>query len=142
MGRFEVPNLEIIRHQNPRLAEALQGAQDAINSTAQQALVSAQGKAQAPQSPVALSVASQANGLVTISVSDKADSVFYVVEYSSTPQFNGTIYAADLGASKSFILPVGSGKTYYFRVRSYQQPGLPSGPTYFGTLANPTAVTG
>lgn len=127
-----------------RRDRALGGALDDIASQVQavrtQANLGQSGPNPAPAAPTALSV-SASGGFVTAKVTyaNPPAGISYVVQYSSTPDFQDPI-PVELG-SQPVLHQYLSGLTLHFRVAAKLGSSATSPWTYFGSSAAPTAVT-
>lgn len=142
---FQVPHLDYLRQKEPRLAEALQSVQDALNTLANQTGSAPQGSPVTPSTPTAISVTA-AGGIFDIAIQDNNPSNLgvgpdYFLEYSLTASFAQPV-VIHLGPARNHRANLGNQTLYW---RAYSQNGRasqPSAPVYFGTVTNPTPVVG
>jgi len=134
-------NLGIYERSDPRLGETLRQIQDAINQHGQVAGIDPTGVYPTPAAPASLSVTG-ANGFFDAVITDPnpVRGTEYWLEWSTSPSFLNP-RQIHLVASRNWYGQLGN-MTLYWRCFSQFQGSNPSGFTYFGTSANPTAVVG
>lgn len=134
-SNFQVKNLDYLRGQDPRLAEALQSLQDAVNTMATQTGAAPQGPPSTPATPSALNVTA-AGGIFDIAITDNNPSQSgvapdYFLEYSTQASFQQPV-VIHLGPARNHRATLGNQTLYW---RAYSQVGRsspPSPPVYFG----------
>jgi hypothetical protein len=134
MPNLTIRNLEEIRKDNPKLAEALDDIIKGVSDNTQPPT--------APPQVSALQVTAS-GGIFDIAVTDNNPvyrGVNYFVEYSSQPSF-AQPHVIDLGASRNYRATFGN-QTLYFRAYSQYPSSPPSAPVYYGTATKPNAVLG
>lgn len=145
MPNFQIPNLPYHQQKDPRLGETLQAIQDAFNTMAQQAGISAQGQQITPTPPQQLNVTA-AGGVYDIQIQDNAPSQTgiapdYFLEYSTTPGFVAPV-VVHLGPARNHRVTLGNQTLYWRTYSQFGRASQPSSPTYFGTAQTPTPVAG
>jgi len=147
---LDIPNLDFIRNLTPeniaelgpKLAEALQGIQKAVNNGEMQANSNVNGPPQAPPAINALRVTGK-NGHFNVAIEDGNEiyrGVDYFVEHADNPNFtNPTV--VPMGASRNGNLFLGNTQRY-FRAYSAYQSSAPGPAAYHGDAATPLAVEG
>ncbi len=146
MGDFSVRNKDFMKTLDPsgKLYDAFSSLESEINAQKSQTGATGVGKPATPPAPTQLSVAAS-GGIFQVNVNDTTPGVNYVLEYSPDPGFsNPRQIPLALGATQ-YRGTLGN-QLLFWRVRS-GYPTAPhaaalSGPTYFGTAAKPTPVTG
>lgn len=142
---FQVPHLDYLRQKEPRLAEAFEALQGALNTLANQTGLVPQGDPVTPPAPVGINVTA-AGGIFDIAIEDNNPATLgvapdYFVEYSLTASFNQPI-VIHLGPARNHRSNLGNQTLYW---RAYSQNGRasqPSKPVYFGSSLAPTPVVG
>lgn len=140
--KVNISNLEDIRRDNPRLAEALESLGRHIGAVADQTTATVHGTTQPPPPPDKLDVKA-AGGIFEAAVTHNAPiqrGANYFLEYSTSPSF-AQAYTLDMGASRNERRNLGN-QTLYFRARVSYPTSPPSDPIYFGSAGQPTAVVG
>jgi hypothetical protein len=145
VANLQLPHIDYLRQKDPRLAEALQKVQDAINQMALQTASSPSGPMPTPAQPTSLSV-NASGGIFDIAITDNnpANSKLapdYFLEYSTTSNFAQPT-VIHLGPARNHRVNLGNQVLYW---RAYAQHGRssdPSPPVYFGSQVTPTPVAG
>ena len=149
MPAFSVKNLEQLMDANPQLGEALKGIQTYIRNLESAAGTSGGGPIPAPPqinqvtavggtNQIAVSIVDQSAATAVVS-----QGINYHVEYSTDPNFpKNKTWAADFGAARDGVIPVGSG-TYHVRAFSQYPNSLQSDKVAFGNnTPTPVVVAG
>jgi hypothetical protein len=145
MPDLQLPHIDYLRQRDPRLAEAIEGIQSAINNLASQLGGAPVGSQNAPIPPQALNVTA-AGGIFDIAISDPYPATTevapeYFLEYSASPTFSAPV-VIHLGPARNHRAYLGNQTLYW---RCYSQVGRASPPsalTYFGPVNAPAAVAG
>jgi hypothetical protein len=151
MGNFVAKNKDFLKTLDPtgKLYDLVGSIEQEIN--AQKSQTGAAGVLQTgqpaptPPPPAKLSVAA-AGGIFQVNITDQTPGVNYVLEYSTTPNFTAAPKQIPLALGATQYRGSLGNQTLFWRVRS-GYPTAPhsaplSPPTYFGTAAAPTPVTG
>lgn len=144
-SNFQVPHLDYVRSKDPRLAEAFQAVQDAVNTMADQTGSVPQGLPVTPGAPLSMNVTA-AGGVFDIAVQDSEPASTgvapdYFLEYSPTPNFLAPT-VVHLGPARNHRANLGNQTLYWRTYKQYGRASQPSAPTYFGNAQTPTAVAG
>lgn len=142
--------LKLIKNRDPHLGNYLESMFDSVNVALNHVGIDIRGRVQPPSPIAGLNVASGSDH-VHVTINDNSvlnKNVQYLVEWSAGDPSFAAPHVEDLGSSRGKVIALpaktgaGATQTYYFRAYS-QYPG--SNPqakkAYFGSLANPTAVT-
>lgn len=138
-----LPHLGIIERNDPRLGETIRSIQNAINQHGTVSGVDPTAVYPTPDAPSSLSVTA-ANGFFDAVITDAnpVRGVEYWLEWSTEASFStATTRQIHLVASRNWYGQLGN-MTLYWRCFSQFPGSNPSGFTYFGTSAKPTAVVG
>lgn len=142
MAGIQIRNLQYLHTKDPKLGEALRDLVSAIDSLAVQTTVTPNGETPSP-SPVSRLNVMAKDGVFDVQIFDDSPvvrGINYFLEYSTTASFNQPV-VVDLGPSRNYRSGLGN-VTLYFRAYSQYIGSPPSTPVYFGSVTNPTPVTG
>jgi len=130
-----------VQSRDQLLARALDDIVSQTQAVATQTQASVTGKTAPPSAPTALSI-SAVNGhaLATITHENAPAGTNYLIEYSSTPNFQNPVQI-DNGISKTWPQYLKGQGTLYFRAAARFSTSAASEYIYFGTQSNPTPVS-
>jgi hypothetical protein len=134
------PHRAYLMGKDPYLVAALDSLASADQNIGNHVNASPQASKAAPSAPAAINLSAKNGfGSVAITHNNPPAGTAYLIEYSTTPNFQNPI-RIDNGVSQSFQQYL-KGQTLYFRAAStfYTSPNSPW--VYFGGQANPTPVS-